>query len=164
MDIKIVCKKQILFPTGSFYSLVMFEFYSYWLEWLTDKKSELCCAQGRQEVPIKPHTELKWKLATNVKLKAPPLIYNAPLSLTVCCAFIPSLDFQISISPRASRVCALTECQAIKQSWLIELEVGPLLHTSLWATEQMNSLLSLLHISLTHKLSGEARQEGPIKL
>ena len=79
------------------------------------------------------------KLVTNVKLKAPPLIYNAALSLTVCCAFIPSLDFQISISLRALRVCALTECQAIKQSRLIELEVGPLLQAPLWATEEMNA-------------------------
>lgn len=49
MDIKIVCKKKkkkILFPMGSFYSLVMFEFYSYWLEWLTDKKVNLVMHRG----------------------------------------------------------------------------------------------------------------------
>lgn len=34
---------------------------------------------------------------------------------------------------------ALTECQAIKQSRLIEPEVGPLLQTSLQAVEQTNA-------------------------
>lgn len=37
-------------------------------------------------------------------------------------------------------MCALTECQAIKQSWLIELEVGPTPPQPLQATEQMNDV------------------------
>ena len=61
------------------------------------------------------------------------------MSLRVCCAFIPSLGFKISISLGALRVCALTECQAIKQSWLIELEVGLLLQAPLYATEEMST-------------------------
>lgn len=109
---KLRVKKQILIPMGVFSAV----------------QSCLSLITRRLKCPTAKTIKQKIQVRLahwggNVKLTSS----SSCLSLAACGAVVSSLDssnlHNLHFPPRARRPCALTECQAIKQSRLIELEV-----------------------------------------